>query len=286
MTRNRYGVAVAFLATAVVLNLPAPAAWRARSAARGAVAPFQNLLGMLVEGWQGLGRKEGVSAPELLAWQERALAAEARAADAVREAAVLRPDNDELRRLLGYRRAQRHALILCRVVGRGDATGWWRTVQLDRGQDAGIGPDLPVLTPRGLVGRTRDVQRDRCEVLLLADAGFRVAGSFPRSGAKGIVRGSPDRAGAPGSRMSAAPLLAEYVSRTADLKPEDSVTTSGQGGVFPAGIPVGTVRRVFLDRSGLYQCAEIEPAENVDDLDYVFVMVTWPDPVSDRWRTP
>ena len=47
---------------------------------------------------------------------------------------------------------------------------------------------------------------------------------------------------------------------------------SGKGGIFPKGVHIGYIEKVYQDKSGLYQSAEIVPRATVGLLDYVFVV--------------
>ena len=57
-----------------------------------------------------------------------------------------------------------------------------------------------------------------------------------------------------------------------EVKAGDEMVTSGLGGVLPPGLLIGYVDRISLDRSGLYQRADVVPSADLGALEYVFVV--------------
>jgi rod shape-determining protein MreC len=266
--------AILILAVVILLNLPPPAAMHAKGGARDGLAPFQNILAVLI----GRTRAAGAAlfAGRDTVAEQRALAEDvARLREENRALVALGKENAELRRLLGFKETQPSRLILCSVVSRGGAAGWWETVQLDRGFADGIRPNMAVLTAGGAVGRVREVSRQTADVLLVTDPDCRAACVFPRTGAFGIARGlglSPAGDRKVEVVCATRPLRVDYVDREHLILPDDEVVTSGLGGVFPEGLPLGRVIRSEMDPSGLYRRVEIMPAVDLDALRYVFVV--------------
>ena len=135
---------------------------------------------------------------------------------------------------------------------------------------------MAVTSIDGLIGRTTAVARHSCDVLLITDPSCKVACKVVRNGAFGIMQGAGIALGGGVSLemlASAKPCDLDYVSTTYELQPRDVVHTSGLGGVFPEGLPVGRVGEVRLDPSGLYQQAEILPSANIGAIKYAFVVI-------------
>jgi rod shape-determining protein MreC len=126
-----------------------------------------------------------------------------------------------------------------------------------------------VIDASGLVGRVSKVTADYSTVLLISDPSSGVAASIARNKAPGILRGQGER-----------DLLFEPVRAGTDVRPGDSVVTQGyQGGVFPAGIPIGGVARV--DRASaqsLVAQVAVQPYADLAALDVVAVVVAKPSP--------
>ena len=146
---------------------------------------------------------------------------------------------------------------------------------MDKGSDNGIMADMAVITPKGLIGRTTEVSRHTATVLLISDPTCRVSCKLARTGAFGIMRGGGVSVGGePELVLFCTPrsLRMDYISKDQKIFESDKVITSGLGGVYPEGLPIGIVARMDMDPSGLYQRAEIVPDADLSDLRYVFVV--------------
>jgi rod shape-determining protein MreC len=173
-------------------------------------------------------------------------------------------ENARLRQLIGWQRQQKWNLKLARVVLR-DPANWWRTVQIDRGSRDGMRTNLPVLTNDGLVGRISSVSFDRSQVILLGDPNCKVSGQIENeNGDMGVIGSS--------GPFDGSLVEMSYLSKNANLKPGQNVFTSGLGGVFPKGIPVGKVIDSRPVEYGLYVEARVKLAANLSALDEVWVL--------------
>jgi len=174
-------------------------------------------------------------------------------------------ENNQLRAQLAWARQQPWKLKLARVVLR-DPANWWHTIQIDVGTRDGIHENYPVLTSDGLVGRVSAAGVLRSQVVLLGDPNCRVSARV----------GNPARD--IGVLMASGPLPASwldltYLSSTANIKSGQSVMTSGEGGIFPAGIPIGQVMDAQTVEFGLYTQARVKPSANLGALREVWVLM-------------
>jgi rod shape-determining protein MreC len=96
------------------------------------------------------------------------------------------------------------------------------------GSEAGIRPGNPVMSENGLVGRIVGVTKGASRVLLLTDVASRTPVMIDRTNARAILTGD----GGPNPKL-------EYLRGQNPVKSGDLVLTSGDGGVFPRGLPVG-----------------------------------------------
>lgn len=262
------------LGVLALLNLPPWLSRRVKAGASDNLSPFQNVIAFVVSrlrpsGGEGAGRGLSMGREALL--EEVATLREQ-----LRQSQDLQRENDRLRRMLGFRRDQPHRLVLGEVVSRGDTTGWWQTVRINRGADDGVAPNMAVISIDGLVGRTTAVSRHTADVLLMADPNSKIACKESRTGALGIVVGvGVTVRGAHRLDMLLAPepCRMDFVSKDVVLERGDMVVTSGLGGVYPEGLPVGHVAETELDKSRLFQRATIVPAARLEDLRYVFVVM-------------
>jgi rod shape-determining protein MreC len=174
-------------------------------------------------------------------------------------------ENDRLRQFLGWQARAPWRLRLAHVVLR-DPSNWWRTVQIDLGTRDGLRENLPVLTVDGLVGRVASVGLTRSQVVLLGDPACRVSALVENDAHdNGVVL-------AAASPFDSALLNLGYISRNAVLNPGQDVMTSGLGGIYPRGIPIGKIVDAREVEFGLYLEARVKLNANLGALDEVWVM--------------
>ncbi|HBS60289.1 MAG TPA: rod shape-determining protein MreC, partial [Firmicutes bacterium] len=177
----------------------------------------------------------------------------------------LTSENQRLQALLDYRRnAPRFDLVTAAVIGREPGT-WFSTIVINRGTDSGLTKDMSVISPQGLVGHIVAVYETSAKVMLLLDPRSAVGGLVqrPESRVTGIVVGQAQAAAVP--RMT-------NLARESDVIKGDIIITSGLGGIFPKGIPVGEVYDVKNEEGGLLKYAEIKTAVDFSKLEEVLVI--------------
>lgn len=136
------------------------------------------------------------------------------------------------------------------------------SIQINRGKNAGIAVNMPVVTGGGLVGRIAAVSAKRATVLLVTDPTFGVGVRLPTGEtavASGAGRDNPIRVDLipPGTKLSAG----------------DMVVTSGlQLERFPKDIPVGKVRSVSQAPGALQESVTITPVVDLSKLEFVQVL--------------
>jgi rod shape-determining protein MreC len=172
-------------------------------------------------------------------------------------------ENDRLRQLLGWQTQRPRKYKLANVVLQ-DPANWWRSVHIDVGSRDGVRTNMPVLTGDGLVGRVFSVGLTRSQVVLVGDPNCKVAAQVDNPSQDwGIVGPS-------------GPLDRELVEMTcrsgaASPKAGQSVRTAGNGGIFPKGIPIGTIVDAHTGDYGLI-VARVKLAANLSALLEVWVM--------------
>ena len=268
-----YGILL--LAVLMFLNLPLPVSLHLKAGVHDNLDPFNRLISIVESKARGLAwyvagawHADGTRS-DLLAenielqrelWQLKREVAE---------------DHEVLREMLGMVQEDDKRRIMCEVMTRGSASGWWQTLRLNRGLADGVQTNLAVITPRGLVGRTIEVSRRSSEVLLITDSTSRVACKLRRSGAFGILQGSG--VGVTGNHeldvlYSVEPARMRFIRADSEYAEGEQVYTSGLGGVYPAGIPVGRIKSMALDDSRLYLSADVVPSADLRGLRFVFVV--------------
>jgi rod shape-determining protein MreC len=181
----------------------------------------------------------------------------------VQSTAIAR-ENDQLRALFGWQRQSPWKLKLANVVMR-DPANWWRTVQVDLGSRDGLRENLPVITDAGLVGRVSSVSLTRSQIVLLGD---------PNCHVSALVENAARDMGVliAGGTLDTSLVELTYLASSANLKPGQSVITSGLGGVFPKGIPIGQIVDSRSVEYGLYTDARVKLNANLGSLEQVWVL--------------
>ena len=187
-------------------------------------------------------------------------------------------ENTRLREMLGFREASPYRLRACRVVSR-DPNSWWDTVQVNVGwqDDPNLAKDQPVVSPRGVVGKTGNVSRYVTDVILMVNQNCAISATVenpadPSRHDQGIVKGQ-------GNFEEGKPrVMVEYLPKTSQVAVGQFMVTSGLGPYFPAGLRLGTVIEVPPVKNeyptfGLYREAVIEPTADLNQLDELFIVL-------------
>jgi rod shape-determining protein MreC len=142
-----------------------------------------------------------------------------------------------------------------------DYASWLRTLVVYTG-NVPARKNQPVLSADGLVGRVVTFAGAYAKVQLITDRAAGVGGMILRNRRQGVVRG--------GGRGSGA-LELDYVPLPADVRVGDQVLTAGIDGVYPRGIPVGTI--VKVEGGGqLFHKIQLAPAVDFGALDQVYLL--------------
>lgn len=168
--------------------------------------------------------------------------------------------NQRLERLLDMKKSAKAPTIAATVIGE-DVTSWFRTLVINRGSLSGIREGMAVVSADGVVGQTVKVSPSTTRVLLLTDHASGIAATIQRSRARGVVKGK-------GEMLCAL----EFTTREEDVKVGDTVITSGIGGVFLKGLPIGEVTMVKRGEYGIFQTVTIRPVVNLPHLEEVLVV--------------
>ena len=175
----------------------------------------------------------------------------------------LERENAELRAALEFKKRSRINVIAARIIKRQPAT-WWKTVIINRGEEAGVGPQIPVLASGGLAGKVDTVDKDVASVILLTDERCQVSVQVTGTPEVGIVSGQRGQYGE-------APLLRlRHLSKDARIKPGMKVVTTGKGGLFPENVLVGTVES--YEPGPVEGEALVKPSVDFESIGIVFVI--------------
>ncbi|MGH7629118.1 MAG: rod shape-determining protein MreC [Gemmatimonadales bacterium] len=178
----------------------------------------------------------------------------------------LTAENERLRGLLGLSRRLRAPYVPAEVLHQAQATDS-RMLLLGAGATAGVAPFDPVVAPEGLIGVVASVGRTASTAMTWAHPEFRVSAFTESGGAVGIVAASP-AAGA------SEPFL-EFrgVSYRDSISEGTVVLSSGLGGVYPKGIPIGRVIGVVREQAGWERVYRVRAAANPGTAAHVLILI-------------
>ena len=147
-------------------------------------------------------------------------------------ALLLEAENKSLRELMNVKVDPQHTYITARILTDSSAT-FAKSLLVSAGQSDGVKKGQAVISGEGLVGRVVEVGEGTARVLLVTDINSRVPV---------IIEGSSQHAIFTGRNQQKGALL--HLPPETKVKKEDRIITSGLGGVFPVGLPVGVVQQV------------------------------------------
>lgn len=165
---------------------------------------------------------------------------------------------DRLAEALGFVRQQRGDLRIAEIISV-DTHSWLRNMLVYAGRND-VKVNQPVLAADGLVGRVVLVSGAYARVQLLTDTAASVSAMIERTGRQALVQGT-----------SGGGLEMIYMPLQAEVRIGDLVVTAGIDGVYPRGIPIGTVLRVEPGNELFHRIA-LEPAVHFDRLDRVYTL--------------
>ena len=171
-------------------------------------------------------------------------------------------ENQRLRRLLALKAALPLTTLSGEVIAR-EWGGWVRSLTVNRGRADHVTRLSAVIAPDGLIGRVVDVRPGASIVQVLTDPASTVGALVVRTRTQGIVEGEPRGT-----------LRLKFMARDGGgIQVGDLVVTSGAGGLFPRGIPVGRVRAIDDRGSALFSYAHLTPAVDFARIDEVLLIV-------------
>lgn len=259
-------VGVVLLVVLVLLNLPEPASARTKLAVSSLFLP---LFGLVSSTQRLVTEAARATLPRSLLLREAAeLRAENRTLHLqIAQLRAAEAENQRLRQIVGWQQVSPWKSKATRVIAR-DTAQWWRTARIGLGSRDGVRTGLPVVSEAGLLlGRLDTVGWATSEVVLVGDPKCRVSVSVRESGELGVL--TTPSAGVLDHRL----VDLTHLPRNTALQPGQTVYTSGLGGYFPAGLPVGTVVDTRSVGFGLYSEARVKLFADSSRMQEVMVLI-------------
>lgn len=178
---------------------------------------------------------------------------------------ALESENDRLRQLIGLGARIRWGFIPAEAIhGRGvrDVT----TMTLTAGSNAGVRRLSPVVSPEGVVGMVTNVDPTMSEAMIWTHPDFRVSAMSEDGSAFGIVQAHA------ASATTGYLMEMRGIPFRSQLKPGQLIVSSGLGGVWPRGIPVGTVLSEISTAEGWARTYLLKPVVSPADVGAVMIL--------------
>ena len=175
---------------------------------------------------------------------------------------ALKTENDRMRELLGSRARLPVEVVIAELVGVNPAPDTHQVI-IDKGTAHGVGVGQAVIDAEGLFGQVVEAGRYSSRVLLITDVSHAVPVESTRNGLRGIAGGTGqlDR------------LLLENAPVTADVRQGDLLVSSGLGGRFPRGYPVGRVQSVQTNPAREFSQVTVKPSALLDRSRHLLVVL-------------
>ncbi|AVQ99519.1 rod shape-determining protein MreC [Oceanobacillus sp. M65] len=184
----------------------------------------------------------------------------------------LKAENEELREIADLKESDQlrnFTPIQASVMSRSPER-WVEQVTINKGKDDGVAENMAVITPDGMIGKILTTSSSTAKVQLLTgfDQFNRISASVSREDSDKDIRGMIEEY----DEESGSLLFRIIEESDKDLKEGELVFSSGLGGVFPSGLPIGEVKEVVPDQYGLTRTALVEPAADMYDINQVIVV--------------
>ncbi|MGB0458632.1 MAG: rod shape-determining protein MreC [Porticoccaceae bacterium] len=171
----------------------------------------------------------------------------------LQRSAELAAENLRLRQLLNATELLMQSVLVTEVIGV-SPNPVDHTVTVDRGTNDDVFVGQPVLDAEGLMGQVVEVFDNYSKVLLITDFNHALPVQVQRNGLRSIVEGTSDY-----NEMSL-----RFVSPTMDIEEGDKLVSSGLGGRFPMGYPVGSVSSISQKPGEKFLEVTVTPSAKLD----------------------
>lgn len=183
-----------------------------------------------------------------------------------RDISSYKEENEQLRELLNLKESSEDYTSIAANVISYSQNEWYRAIELNKGSAHGIIEGCAVITPDGVVGTVTEVGPSYSIVTTILDKSSITGIKVSRTSGTGLVEGDDELAKDLKCKLS-------FLDRNTPVIVGDIIETSGSGGLYPAGLVIGTVVNVSANSAGTLNYAEIDPAVDFSSLHSVLVIL-------------
>ncbi len=183
-----------------------------------------------------------------------------------REYTEINEENSRLRSLLGFVERHEEMKLEPATLISWTASNFSSSFTASKGSSSGIELYDPVVDEYGyLVGQVTSVTDSTCVVSTVIDTTLSLGAQMSENGETGVAGGDFEL-------LKQGDLKLSYIGDSTDVVIGSTVVTSGSGGVYPAGLVIGSVSGVAVSSSGLDPYAIVEPAADIENLVHIYVI--------------
>ncbi|MFB7301869.1 rod shape-determining protein MreC [Heyndrickxia sporothermodurans] len=182
------------------------------------------------------------------------------------EIADLKSENEELKKILKKQDDLRNfSSIQATIISR-NPDHWYEQISINKGGSSGVKKNMAIMTSKGLLGKVINTSPSFSTVELLSSSNPKnriSAEVLSKKREYGLIQGYDEEHKV---------LLLKTIDYDVSIKKGDIVNTSGLGGIFPKGLPIGTVEKLVPDENGLTQTAWVKPYADFYDIENVQIL--------------
>lgn len=183
----------------------------------------------------------------------------------LRDMSDLKNENEQLRSLLGLRQRNSDKNYIASEVTSRNFNNWYCILTIDKGTDDGAELNDVVLTSNGVIGYIHEVGTNWAKVTGIIDSSSSAAAIARRTGDKSVVEGDINL-------MQNGQCKMPYIPKESGILAGDEIYTSGDGGVYPEGLFIGTVEEIVNSDDGMSKEAVIKTGASPYDVKCVFIL--------------
>ncbi|GIW21327.1 MAG: cell shape-determining protein MreC [Candidatus Sericytochromatia bacterium] len=169
-------------------------------------------------------------------------------------------ENNRIRKILNFKLREKKKIKFANVIGKSPDI-WHKELMLDIGKNQNIKINDSVISYNSLIGRVKEINDNSCKVQTISDPSVWVSIQNNRSRSVGMLKSESN---------NKAKLY--YLNEKSDFKISDLIVTSGLGGLYPKGIPIGLVSKVNKVSGDLIPEVYVDLLENFDDIEEVIII--------------
>lgn len=181
----------------------------------------------------------------------------------LREFEIVKAENETLKEYVGLKdKYQNYQTIPAYIINK-DITNYNEMIVINVGEKDGVEPNMTVIADQGLVGHIISTTQTTAKVQTIIDTASSVSCNISTSREPIIVTGTLEKAST---------LKARYIPTDAVILENDKVETSGIGGIYAKGIPIGTIKEIVSTKNITDRYAYVETAVDFKKLETVLVI--------------